>query len=46
LFALVLAADYGYEWPSRLGAALAVAGLFLALISGLMERRGSNQVLA
>ncbi|MEV5963068.1 MFS transporter [Kribbella sp. NPDC051952] len=43
---VVLAAGYGYEWPSRLGAALAVAGLILALISGLMDRRGTNQVLA
>jgi DHA1 family inner membrane transport protein len=42
----VLAAGYGYEWPSRVGAALAVAGLILALISGLMDRRGTNQVLA
>ena len=41
-----LPAGYGYEWPSRLGAALAVAGLILAAISGLMERRGSIQVLA
>jgi DHA1 family inner membrane transport protein len=43
---VVLAAGYGYEWPSRLGAALAVAGLILALISGLMDRRGTSQVLA
>jgi DHA1 family inner membrane transport protein len=43
---VVLAAGFGYEWPSRLGAALAVAGLILALVSGLMERRGSTQVLA
>ena len=41
---VVLAAGYGYEWPSRLGAALAVAGLVLALISGLMDRRGRTQV--
>jgi len=43
---VVLAAGYGYEWPSRLGAGLALAGLALAAISGLMERRGSTQVLA
>ncbi|MFF0265204.1 MFS transporter [Kribbella sp. NPDC004536] len=43
---VVLAAGYGYEWPSRLGAALALAGLVLAVISGLLERRGSTQVLA
>ncbi|MGW6281042.1 MFS transporter [Kribbella sp. NPDC055071] len=42
----VLAAGYGYEWPSRVGAALAVGGLILALISGLMDRRGTNQVPA
>jgi DHA1 family inner membrane transport protein len=46
LGSVVLAAGYGYEWPSRLGAGLAVAGLVLALVSGLMERRGSTQVLA
>jgi DHA1 family inner membrane transport protein len=39
LGSVVLAAGYGYEWPSRLGAGLAVAGLMLALVSGLMERR-------
>jgi DHA1 family inner membrane transport protein len=36
---LVLSAGYGYEWPSRVGAALAVAGLALAIASGLMDRR-------
>lgn len=40
LGSVVLAAGYGYEWPSRAGAVLAVAGLVLALISGLMDRRG------
>ncbi|WP_242001791.1 MFS transporter [Kribbella steppae] len=40
LGSVVLAAGYGYEWPSRLGAGLAIAGLILALISGLMDRRG------
>jgi len=39
LGSVVLAAGYGYEWPSRVGAALAVAGLVLALVSGLMDRR-------
>ena len=39
LGSVVLAAGYGYEWPSRLGAGLAVAGLMLALVSGLVERR-------
>lgn len=40
LGSVVLAAGYGYEWPSRVGAALAVAGLVLALISGRMDRPG------
>ncbi|WP_238165937.1 MFS transporter [Kribbella caucasensis] len=44
LGSVVLAAGYGYEWPSRVGAALAVAGLVLALVSGLMDRR-SNRVV-
>ncbi|MEV6285460.1 MFS transporter [Kribbella sp. NPDC051770] len=39
LGSLVLAAGYGYEWPSRLGAGLAILGLLLALASGLMDRR-------
>jgi DHA1 family inner membrane transport protein len=39
LGSLVLGAGYGYEWPSRVGAVLAVAGLVLALISGWMDRR-------
>ncbi|GAA1606525.1 MFS transporter [Kribbella sancticallisti] len=39
LGSVVLAAGYGYEWPSRVGAALAVAGLVLALVSGQMDRR-------
>jgi DHA1 family inner membrane transport protein len=41
LGSVVLAAGYGYEWPSRVGAVLAVAGLVLALVSGLMDRRTS-----
>jgi MFS transporter, DHA1 family, inner membrane transport protein len=40
---LVLAAGYGYEWPSRVGAMLAVAGLVLALASGLMDRRTARR---
>ncbi|MFF1816025.1 MFS transporter [Kribbella sp. NPDC058245] len=47
---VVLTAGYGYEWPSRVGAALAVAGLVFAIISGLMDRRtaksGVTQVTA
>jgi DHA1 family inner membrane transport protein len=41
LGSVVLGAGYGYEWPSRVGAVLAVAGLVLALASGLMDRRTS-----
>lgn len=44
LGSVVLAAGYGYEWPSRVGAALAVAGLALALTSGLMDRRNRAKV--
>ncbi|MFI5711505.1 MFS transporter [Kribbella sp. NPDC051620] len=39
LGSVVLSAGYGYEWPSRVGAVLAVAGLVLALASGRMDRR-------
>jgi DHA1 family inner membrane transport protein len=39
LGSVVLSAGYGYEWPSRFGAGLAVAGLVLALVSGQMDRR-------
>jgi DHA1 family inner membrane transport protein len=45
LGSVVLAAGYGYEWPSRVGAALAVAGLVLALVSGWMDRRTTARVL-
>ena len=37
LGSVVLAAGYGYEWPSRVGAGLALAGLVLAVVSGLMD---------
>jgi MFS transporter, DHA1 family, inner membrane transport protein len=39
LGSVVLSAGYRYEWPSRVGAVLAVAGLVLALVSGRMDRR-------
>jgi DHA1 family inner membrane transport protein len=42
LGSLVLAAGYGYEWPSRVGAGLALAGVVLAIVSGLMDA-ASNQ---
>jgi DHA1 family inner membrane transport protein len=35
----VLSAGYGYEWPSRVGAVLAMAGLGIAVWSALLGRR-------
>ncbi|MEV8374323.1 MFS transporter [Kribbella sp. NPDC056861] len=46
LGSVVLSAGYGYEWPSRVGAALAVAGLILALVSGQMDRRTAKVAAA
>jgi DHA1 family inner membrane transport protein len=42
LGSLVLAAGLGYEWPSRIGAVLAVLGLGIALWSVALERRSSR----
>ena len=39
LGSLVLAAGWGYEWPSRVGALLAVLGLGIALLSAVIGRR-------
>lgn len=39
LGSLVLAAGLGYEWPSRIGAMLAVAGVGIALLSAILGRR-------
>jgi DHA1 family inner membrane transport protein len=39
LGSVVLSAGYGYEWPSRVGAVLAVAGLGIAGWSALLGRR-------
>lgn len=36
---VVLSGGYGYEWPSRLGALLAVGGVFIALVSVWLGRR-------
>jgi len=36
---VVLSAGLGYEWPSRIGGFLAVAGLMLALLSGWLDKR-------
>ena len=45
LGSVVLAAGYGYEWPSRVGALLAVAGLVLAVVSGRMDARSNKREL-
>ena len=42
LGSVVLEAGYGYEWPSRVGAVLALAGLGIAAISVLLGRRQSS----
>jgi DHA1 family inner membrane transport protein len=34
---LALDHGFGYEWPSRVGAVLALAGLAIALLSGRLE---------
>ena len=39
LGSVVLSAGYGYEWPSRVGAVLALAGLGIAVWSALLGRR-------
>ena len=38
LGSVVLSAGLGYEWPSRVGAVLAVLGVLIALVSVLLER--------
>jgi DHA1 family inner membrane transport protein len=37
---VVLSAGLGYEWPSRIGGFLALAGLALAVLSGWLDKRG------
>jgi len=39
LGSMVLEAGFGYEWPSRVGVVLALAGLGIAAISVLLDRR-------
>jgi MFS transporter, DHA1 family, inner membrane transport protein len=39
LGSVVLAHGLGYEWPSRVGAILAVAGIAIACVSALLARR-------
>jgi DHA1 family inner membrane transport protein len=41
LGSLVLSAGYGYEWPSRIGAVLAVAGMLVAGVSVAVGRRAT-----
>jgi DHA1 family inner membrane transport protein len=41
LGSVVLAAGLGYEWPSRVGAILAVAGVGIAVLSALLGRRSA-----
>ncbi|MDQ2836390.1 MAG: MFS transporter [Actinomycetota bacterium] len=40
---LVLSHGLGYEWPSRVGSLLAIAGLFIALGSGWLDRVQARQ---
>lgn len=40
---LLLAAGLGYEWPSRVGAMLAVAGVGIALLSVVLGRRTARR---
>ena len=42
LGSIVLSAGLGYEWPSRLGAVLAVLGVGIALASGITGRRSAQ----
>ncbi|WP_411285871.1 MFS transporter [Lapillicoccus sp.] len=39
LGSVVLAAGFGYEWPSRVGALLAVLGVVISVISIVVQRR-------
>jgi DHA1 family inner membrane transport protein len=40
---VVLSHGLGYQWPSRVGALLAIAGLVIALISGALDRRSRTE---
>jgi len=42
LGSIVLQAGYGYEWPSRVGVVLALAGLGVAAVSVLVGRRHTS----
>lgn len=43
---VVLDHGLGYEWPSRVGALLALAGLAVALLSGRLDRRRDDRTPA
>ena len=43
LGSLVLAAGLGYEWPSRVGAILGVAGVGIAVLSAVLGRRAARR---
>ncbi|UQX87164.1 MFS transporter [Jatrophihabitans telluris] len=43
---VVLDAGLGYEWPSRVGGFLALAGLAVALVSGRLDRQAADRVTA
>jgi DHA1 family inner membrane transport protein len=43
LGSVVLAAGLGYEWPSRVGALLAVLGVGIAVVSALAERAAARR---
>ncbi len=43
---LVLSHGLGYEWPSRVGGMLALAGLAIALVSGRLDRRARRAYVA
>lgn len=38
----MLSHGLGYEWPSRIGALLAVGGVAIAVVSALLVRRESG----
>jgi len=43
LGSVVLSAGLGYEWPSRVGAILAVAGVGIAVLSAALGRRSARR---
>lgn len=45
LGSIVLSAGYGYEWPSRLGAVLALLGVGLTIASAMVARRSHRRAV-